>query len=105
MELELTVPEEILEKLYGPGGSCTNITSTNVFGNVEDGKANEMTGVKVTKQGAAEGAYESLNVSFYSSHVLARARRKLKAVVRLNTTSYDGDDVEMQKPPRLILKS
>ncbi len=77
MGLEFTAPSETLEQLGAPGGSCTNISGLNDFGNVEDDEANEMTGVRETKMGAATGTFNSLKLSFNSSHVLSKGKRKL----------------------------
>ena len=72
MHVESTAPAEIMQQLYAEGGTITNITGQNDFGNVEDDEANEMTGVRNTKMGAAQGTFESLSTSFKSSHVLSK---------------------------------
>ena len=89
MQVETTAPKDIMSKIYSEGGCITNITGRNEFGNIEDDEANEMTGVRETKLGAAQGTFESLSQSFRSAHVLSKAVRRMKSTI---TSGCDRDD-------------
>ncbi len=82
LEFEVTAPVEVLKVLYGPGGTCTNITGRSEFGSVEDDEALEMTGVRGTKEGASAGTLDSLQTSFYSSARMLKVKDKLYAICR-----------------------
>ena len=102
MHLEMTTPIDVLDKLYAKNGLCTNILGTHEFRNLDDDEASEMTGVRDTKMGAAYGTFASLSERFSSSHVLARGRRKIHSVLRLEKEEGSDDDDSSSAKHRLL---
>ncbi len=92
LEFEVVAPDSILEVLYGPGGSCTNITGSSAFGSVEEDEALEMTGVRATKEGASSATLDALRTSFFSSSKLLRTKQKLYSECRALGEHEEADE-------------
>eukprot|EP00171_Calliarthron_tuberculosum_P001153 IDg1153t1 len=92
LEFEATASKSILEAMYGPGGTCTNITGQSRFGSVEDDETLEMTGVRETKLSASAGMKESLRTSFFSSQRQVKLRIKLQQECRSVPFCEEGDE-------------